>query len=73
MGKRIVSAVRLSDIFAERFRAMYPLTSVTGFQVKAEGGGEWLALGYLGRIDEGTSADAANILQALKQDFRIDE
>lgn len=73
MPKRIVSAVRLSDIFAERFRAMHPLSRVTGFQVMAEGNGEWLPLGYLGKMEEGLSADGAALLQAMKAEFLIDE
>ncbi len=73
MGRRIVSAVQLSDIFAKRFREMHPLTHVSGFQVQAQGQGEWLPLGYLGKIDEGMSADAAAILQEMKGQFLIDE
>lgn len=73
MGKRVVSALRLSDIFAERFLAMHPLTRVRGFQVMAEGNGEWLPLGYLGTMEEGLSADGAALLQAMKAEFLIDE
>lgn len=73
MGRRIVTAVQLSDIFAKRFRDLHPLSRVAGFMVKAEGGGEWLPLGYLGKMDEGLSADGAAILQAMKAEFLIDE
>jgi hypothetical protein len=73
MGRRIVSAVQLSDIFAKRFRDMHPLSRVAGFQVLAEGGGEWLALGYLGHMDEGLSADGAALLEAMKTEFLLDE
>ena len=73
MGRKIVSAVQLSDIFARRFRDLHPLTRVSGFQVQAEGDGEWLALGYLGSLDEGAGADAAAILQEMKTQFLIDE
>jgi hypothetical protein len=73
VGRRVVSAVQLSDIFAKRFRDMYPATRVTGFQVKSEGDGEWLPLGYLGSLDMAASADAAAILQEMKAQFLIDE
>lgn len=73
MGRRVVSAVQLSEIFAKRFRDMHPLSRVSGFMVKAEGGGEWLALGYLGHMEEGLSADGAAILGAMKTEFLIAE
>jgi len=73
MGRRVVSAVQLSDIFARRFRDMHPLSRVAGFQVMAEGEGEWLALGYLGEMEAGLSADGAALLQAMKTEFIIDE
>lgn len=73
MGKRVVSAVQLSDIFAKRFRDLHPLSKVAGFMVKGQGDGEWLALGYLGKMDEGLSGDGAAILQAMKAEFLIDE
>jgi hypothetical protein len=52
---------------------MHPLSRVAGFMVEAQGEGEWLPLGYLGRMDEGHSADGAAILQAMKVEFLIDE
>ena len=73
MGRRIVTAVQLSDIFAKRFRDMHPLSKVVGFMVQAQGEGEWLPLGYLGRMDEGLSGDGAALLQVLKAEFLIDE
>ena len=73
MGRRIVTAIQLSDIFAKRFCEMHPLSKVAGFMVKTQGEGEWVALGYLGRMDEGLSGDGANILQAMKTEFLIDE
>jgi hypothetical protein len=73
MGRRIVTAVQLSDIFARRFRDLHPLSKVAGFMVQAQGEGEWLPLGYLGRMDDGLSADGAAILQAMKTEFLIDE
>ena len=72
MGRRIVSAVQLSDIFARRFRDLHPLSSVSGFMVQAQGEGEWLPLGYLGGMDEGLSGDGAAILQVMKTEFLID-
>jgi hypothetical protein len=73
LGRRIVTAVQLSDIFAKRFRDLHPLSSVAGFMVEAQGDGEWLPLGYLGKMDEGLSGDGAAILQAMKAEFLIDE
>jgi hypothetical protein len=73
MGRRIVSTVQLSDLFTKRFKEMHPLSRVAGFQIRAQGEGEWLPLGYLGHMEEGLSADGAAILQALKADFLIDE
>lgn len=73
MGRRVVSAVQLSDIFAKRFRDMHPLSRVIGFEVQAEGGGEWLPLRYLGHMEEGLSTDGAAILGAMKTEFLIDE
>jgi hypothetical protein len=73
VGRRIVTAVQLSDIFAKRFRDMHPLSKVVGFMVQAQGEGEWLPLGYLGRMDEGLSGDGAALLQVLKAEFLIDE
>ena len=52
---------------------MHPLSRVAGFQVMAEGEGEWLALGYLGEMEAGLSADGAALLQAMKTEFIIDE
>jgi hypothetical protein len=72
-GRRIVTAVQLSDIFAKRFRDLHPLSRVAGFMVEAKGEGEWLPLGYLGRMDEGLSGDGAAILEAMKAEFLIDE
>lgn len=73
MGRRIVSAVQLSDIFAKRFRDMHPLSRVTGFLILAEGNGEWLPVGYLGKMEDGLSADGAALLQAMHAEFLIDE
>jgi hypothetical protein len=67
--RRIVSAVQLSDIFAKRFRDLHPLSTVAGFEVEAQGEGEWLPLRYLGKMDEGLSGDGAAILQAMKGVF----
>jgi len=52
---------------------LHPLSSVAGFEVEAQGEGEWLALRYLGRMDEGFSGDGAAILEAMKAEFLIDE
>jgi hypothetical protein len=68
-----VTAVQLSDIFAKRFRDLHPLSKVARFMVEAQGEGEWVALGYLGRMDEGLSGDGAALLQAMKTEFLIDE
>jgi len=73
MGRRVVSANQLSDIFAKRFRDLHPLSRIAGFMVKSTGNGEWLPLGYLGKMEDGLSADAAAILQAMKTEFLIDE
>jgi hypothetical protein len=73
VGRRIVTAVQLSDIFAKRFRDLHPLSRVAGFMVEAQGEGEWMPLGYLGRMDEGLSGDGAAILQSMKTEFLIDE
>lgn len=73
MDRKIVTAVQLSDIFAKRFQGLYPLSSVSGFMVQAQGEGEWLPLGYIGTMSEGLSADSAAILQAMKAEFLIEE
>jgi hypothetical protein len=73
VGRRVVTAVQLSDIFSKRFRDLHPLSRVVGFVVEAQSDGEWLPLGYLGRMDEGLSGDGAAILQVMKGEFLIDE
>ena len=41
--------------------------------VAAQGEGEWLPLGYIGRMEEGLSGDGGAILHTMRTEFLIDE
>lgn len=72
MAKTFVSAIRLSDIFADRLRDMHPLSRILGMTVFGLGDGEWMPGAFLEPIPGPMIADADAIIIRMRAEFLLD-
>jgi hypothetical protein len=72
MAKTFVSAIRLSNIFADRLRDMHPLSSILGMKVFALGSGEWMPSAFLEPIPAAMIADVDQIIVRMRAEFLLD-
>jgi|APAra0007618407_1042631.scaffolds.fasta_scaffold47890_1 hypothetical protein len=72
MAKTFVSAVHLSDIFANRLRDMHPLSRILGIKVFALGDGEWMPSAFVEPIPVTMIADVDDIIVRMRAEFLLD-
>ena len=72
MAKTFVSAISLSDIFAERLRGMHPLSAIQGMNVFALGDGNWMPSALCEPIPVAMLADADAIIARMRAEFLLE-